>query len=476
MNRETKLMLGAVILLVAITFLTKFYGSIDTGDYSDTAKYFAGNYAAKTRASHSYFYGFIMSPFLKLFDNFLIFKIASLIFLLLLIYSVYITSRKNKKALWLMLMSPIVWYMAPWINPIQISSLLFFWAYVFIKKYEETSSIRFMFFSGVLAGLSCAFWDAVIFFTIFLGFAFLYNKKFYKSLYFLIFFMIGLAPKLMLDQYIFNFAFSGIIRYISGLFTAFIFGGVYGTMEPTGIFYGIIILLLMTPIFSYKLFSDIRNNKSRIIFLALSLILLLAQTQIRYFLLVYPIILFELVPNLSQNQFKKQMIISLILVSAVIIPYAIQIKYSTNSPEFISMSFNIKNITLYESSDNLIKTDLSNIAREFPNSVFVVGNAQDSYQGLAHLYWEKDVKEFVSIQDYNLYFENKTILFQRTFMPVPKIKDRRQIWISGGISKNQNDDTDYNAIILGIGVWGPINLSNFSVVRKYNTLYLSKLS
>jgi hypothetical protein len=476
MNKSTKIVIIAIVLLASITFLTNFYGAVDTGDYSDTAKYFAGNYAAKTRSSHSYFYGFVLSPFIRIFNNLLIFKITSLIFLLLLILSVYISTNKNKNVLWLMLFSPIVWYMAPWISSLQLSSLLFFWAYYFIKKYEETARAKFLFFSGVLAGISWAFWDAIIFFVIFLGLSFMYNKKFYKALYFLVFVFIGLLPKLILDKYIFNFAFSGIIRYVSGLFTAFVFKGVYGAMEPISAFYSLIIFVLCIPLFSYKLFSDFRNNKNKIIFLALSFIILFEQTQIRYFLLLVPIILFELAPRLTRNQFKKQMIISIILIIAVLIPYTIQIKYSTNSPELFSMILNIKNITIYENQDTLIKQDLAGITQEFPNSVFVVGNTPDAYQDLAHLYWEKDVKEFVSIQDYNLYSENKSILFQRAFMPVPRIRDRRQIWISGGISKNQNDDTDYNAINLGIGIGEPINITNFSVVKKYNILYLSKLS
>ena len=72
------------IILIAITFLTKYYGSTDIGDYKDVAKYFAGDFAAKIRSSHSYIYGLMLSPFVAIMHNFLIFKMTSLIFLSLI--------------------------------------------------------------------------------------------------------------------------------------------------------------------------------------------------------------------------------------------------------------------------------------------------------------------------------------------------------------------------------------------------------
>ena len=50
----------------------------------------------------------------------------------IIVYSVYIISNRNKKSLWMILLSPIIWYMAPWISPIQLASLFFLWGYYFI--------------------------------------------------------------------------------------------------------------------------------------------------------------------------------------------------------------------------------------------------------------------------------------------------------------------------------------------------------
>jgi hypothetical protein len=182
----------------------------------------------------------------------------------------------------------------------------------------------------------------------------------------------------------------------------------------------------------------------------------------------------ELAPMLNHQQVKKQLIFSVIVILFVSVPYIIQIKYSTNAEEFSSLLSNINHISISKSQTSLINQDLINLTSEFKGEVFVVGNAPDDFQVLAHNYWGKDVKEFASIQDYQLVLENKSILFQKTFMPIPKIAERRQIWISGGISKNTNDKTNYSLITYGIGINKPLNLTGFELIKKYNLLYLSK--
>src|SRR3989344_4693814 len=86
------------ILLVVLTISTNYYGSTDIYDYSDSARFFAGGYSADIRSSHSYFYGFLHSILLNIFQSYFVFKITSLIFLFILILSVYYISEKNSKA------------------------------------------------------------------------------------------------------------------------------------------------------------------------------------------------------------------------------------------------------------------------------------------------------------------------------------------------------------------------------------------
>ena len=126
-----------VILIMFILVLsTKYIGSTDVSDYAGTAKFFAGYYNAKIRSSHSYFYGFMSSPFVKITGNLIGMKIMSFIWLVMIMLSIYLISKKDKRTLLLIVTAPIFWYMAPWINPIQIASLLFLWGYYFIDIYE----------------------------------------------------------------------------------------------------------------------------------------------------------------------------------------------------------------------------------------------------------------------------------------------------------------------------------------------------
>ncbi len=466
------------ILLFLLVFSTKYYGSTDVGDYANVAKFFAGEYNAKIRSSHSYFYGFISSPFVRLTNNFTGMKIMSLVWLMLIILSLYYILKKDRKMLLIIISAPIFWYMAPWINPIQIASLFFLWGYYFIKKYHETNKLKNLIYSGLFIGLSWAFWDTILYFGAILALCFLYDKKIIHSFYFIIFILIGLIPRLILDQILFNFAFFTIFKSFTGGFVNLLWEGVsgrggFGSKTFTYIFPVMIIL----PLFSYLLLKpkNFKENKRTIFFLILSLLLILSNPQIRYTLTLIPIILLNIGKILNKNQFKIQIIFSIILSILIITPYLVQIQYSTNAPEFTSVVENIRNLEISRENINEIKKqDLDNIARDFPHQSFIVGNKADDYSALAHLYWGNRIKEFVSIQDYELFLENKSLIFEKQFHPIPNIENRREIWIKGGISKRTNDKTDYNSIKYAISMTGPFKLKNFKLIKKYKILSIYK--
>jgi len=487
--KNNKIIIIFLILLILLTFLTRFYGSTDTQDYSDTAKYFAGKHSAKIRSSHSYFFGFIHSPFVWLMNSFIIFKITSLIFLFCIIYSVYAISGKDKKSFWLMFLSPIVWYMAPWINPIQLASLLFLWSYYFIFKYNREDKIKYLFYSGILMGLALVFWDAVLFFGFFLALSFLFNKKFSHCFYFVLFLIIGLSPRLILDNFLFNFPFYTLLKNNFGtIVNSSIMGGsTIGQGQTKISFATIFSVFLVIPIYSWKFYkpSFFKRNKKTMIFFLLSLSLILfVNPQIRYTLILIPIMILFLTKTLNEKQFKKQIIFSFIIIILFVFPYLIQINYSENSKkvenslygvDFTYILNNLGDIKFDKYSEReKMQKGLEEIISKHPNEVFLVGNFPDGYAILANLYWGEKVKEFVSIQDYSLVFKNETFLYEKKFMPTPNIKTRRQIWISGGINKNEKDKTDYEGINFSIGINEPVNISEFTFIEQYENLYLSK--
>lgn len=477
----TPIIIISAVILILITLFTFYYGSTDVGDYSDSAKYTAGDYSAKIRVSHSFLYGVIHSPFVSLFKSFLIFKITSLIFLIMIIMSVYIISNKDKKAFLLAFFSPIIWYMAPWINPIQLTSLFLLWAYYFMEEYNRKNKLNLLALSGILMGLCICFWNTAIYITVLIIIVFLFDKKFSHAIMFSTSVLIGTIPLLFTDYLLFNFPFYTLIKTTFSQLLFVVFKESLYTASPSNRILDIIFVLLFLPFYFWIIYkpSFFKENKKSVIFITLSLLVILSNPQIRYVLVISPTILLLLSKTLTLKQVKRYLIFSIILLLILLIPYLIQIRYNINSSlpgmeikEFVSQR---NNLTFSKNfSSDLLSQDLISLSKDFPNQTFLVGNLPDDYQTLADLYWGKDVNEFVSIQDYELYNKNTTVLLQKKIISVPKIRDRRQIWIAGGISKNENDNTNYKNITLALSIGEPINLENFKLVKKYNLIYLSK--
>ena len=481
-KNNKKLIIFIFLFLIILTFSTKYYGHVDINDYSNVAKFFAGNLASKIRSSHSYLFGFMHSQFVAITNNLIIFKISSLIFLMLIVLSVYYISNKDKKTLWLILLSPLIWYMAPWISPIQLASLLILWGCYFIKKYDKIGNLRYLACSGIILGLGWAIYDTVLPILFFLGIIFLYNKKTLHSFYFILFLIIGLSPRLVLDQFLFNFPFYTIFKSTMGG-VANCFGGIYGNAwrHSSPSIKNFFLIFLSIPFYYWRLYNPkfFKNNKKIMIFISLCLLLILFIPQIRYVLLITPVIILLLGRVLTYKQFRRQIILFFIIIILFITPYMAQTNYSINNEIYgVDFSYLYKNDFKFsltkDWTSNIIQKNIKEIAEDYPNELFIVGNEPDSYTTLVSFYWGENVKEFVSIQDYQLFLNNETILYERTFMPASNIRVRRQIWLSGGMSKNNNDDTDYEDINFAIGLYEPISLEGFKFIKKYNNLYLSK--
>lgn len=478
--RSKALVGGILFLLVIVTLATSYYGSSDIGDYSDTAKFFAGDYSAKIRSSHSYLLGFIHAPFVGFIENYLAFKISSLIFLIILIFSVYIISRRDIRALWMMLLSPIIWYMAPWINPIQLASIFLLWAWHFMTQYHEEKRIALLIYSGMLIGIGWAFWDTIFYFGILLGVCFLFDKKLWHAGVFGVAILIGLLPRLILDQVLFNFMFFTTIKtFLSGF--ANLFGGIYDKAygHTPHTLATLLPFILAIPFCFWRMVTSqqFREKPRTLIFLLLSLLLLLTNPQIRYILALAPIMIVFAIPHIEKKYVRFALGASTLFTLIVIIPYILQIGGTINGELYgaeITGTIN-KGVDLSnrEVVTNL-QEDLENIVHGYQNSTFLVGNGPDDYAVLAHFYWGRNVQEFVSIQDYDLSFKNESILYKKRFEPLPNILERRQFWIEGGLEKSHNDPTNYASIEYGIGLNEPLKSEGFTVIKKYNLLYLSK--
>ncbi len=470
------IILAAIFLLFLIAFIIVPYDIADltdVNDYSDTAKLFAGEYHAKHRTSHSLLYGLMLTPYVELTNNFFLLKFASAFWLSLLILSLYYISGKNKKALLLLVINPVFWYLSPWLSPLPLVSLLFLWSYFFIKKFDSKEKFKHLFFSGFLIGLASALWETAFYFSFIFLLAFFYNKKLYHSILFFMAVFIGMVPNLIVNQIIFDFPFYSLAKHFFAVLAFAIYGGAYGQGYSNPSFRSFIIILLFIPFYFYLFFkkNNFKKYRKEVIFISLALLFILTNPQLRLLILFTPLILLLLGNELTIKQLKKQIFISLLLSLLTISPYLIQISHDTDARSIDKVLGNFPNIEFYNTPHYLlIKSDLHEIEKDYPGQVFLVGNTNDDYGRLAHLYWGDNIKEFVSLEDYELWLNKKTTIASQRISSNASQQFRREIWVEVGLGKNLNDRTNYEEIKYAIAPNNNFKLDNFKLIKSYEKL------
>src|SRR3989344_5613095 len=422
-----------------------------------------------------------MSPFFALTKSFLAFKITNLLFIALISYSVYIISKKNIKAFWLIILSPITWYLAPWASPIIISSFFLLWSWYYLEKYDKGLSKRTLLYAGALLGLAWAFWDTMLFFGVFLALPFLFNKKLSHSFLFCSAVLVGLLPRLILDYVLFNFPFFTIAKNLLGILAIAVFLK-NSSVSLVWHIVPIILILVMMPLYFWRGIrpSLIKPEKKMLIFLTLSLVfVLLSNPQPRYLMALIPMMIVFSIQYMNRVQWRKQILFSIVVSIIVIIPYILQIGYHLGNDvhgiELVAVVAEINNLHISTiNPSDLITEDLKEIEKEFSGESFIVGNTADSYNSLARFYNGKEIKEFISIQDYKLWLNNETDLFKKRFAPISNIGDRRYIWIEGGIGRNPSDTTDYKSLKYVLSLEKRLDLEGFKLINSYKILNLWK--
>ncbi len=462
-----------LILIALITVPFDMLDATDVKDYSDTAKFFAGEYKAKHRAAHSILYGLLLSPFIKITDSFILIKLASAFWLVLVIISIYYISGKDRKSLLLSVFSPLAWYMAPWLSPVLIVSLLFLWAYYFLCRFDKEEKIKYAVYSGILIGMAAAFWDSALYFSVIFLIAFFYNKKFFYSWIFIISVIVGILPRLIADQVFYNFAFYGILKNFLALLAFALYGGIYENVYEVVSWLGYLIIITFIPSYFYILYrrqTFVRYKKS-MIFLSLCLLFILLNPHIRMLMVLMPIMTLLIAEELSEKQYKRQLVIFFVISMFVVLPYIAQGYYETNVRNLEKAIVKFPNFEFNSGfKGELIQEDLEKIGKEYLNQSFVVSGKRDDYKELAHFYWGNDIPEFVSIEDYKLYLNNETIIAKRRIKSDADPRFRTELWIEVGLGKNSNDDTNYDDIKYGISYDDNFSIAGFNLVKKYKIL------
>ena len=336
-------------------------------------------------------------------------------------------------------------------------------------------------------GLSWAVWDTMLYFGVLLTIPFIYDKKVSHLLCLILFVFIGISPRLILNQNLFGFAFFDIIKTIAGNIVRTYSGDIHSGKSLDGRTWidFILILLAAIPIYSYKIYQKeyFKGNQRSIIFILLGLLLILTNPQIRFVTIILPILIVIISQNMSSENLKKSIIFSLIILFFFMVPLFINLfgsivdsNVDETTPYLADFASYVKRINHLEYNSefnkDLLSSDLNEISSQFPNEVFLVDGAIDYYAALGYVYWGDEIKELVSIEDYQLNKKNMSSIFSRRLSTRSNIPERRQLWLEFGIGSNPYDETDYSSIKYVIGTDGQVNLSNFKLVKRYNVLSL----
>jgi hypothetical protein len=468
-------------VLVLIALGTRYEGSTDIGDYADTSKYFASEYPAGIRNSHSYLYGFIHAPFVALFGSYLPLKLSGLVFLFLLIASVYWMSGKDARALWLLLLSPAVWYTGPWIGPLALVSLALLWSYWYLARFHQTGIRHFACISGLILGLGTGFWHTLLFFGFFLGLFYIYDKRVYDLCAFLGGIFLGLVPLFLLDWYLFGLPGYTLFKTLSG--TLLIMAG--GSIAPLSseiVFPWLrrILVLLALPLSCWLLVRTQKQSGTwrAQAFLGCSLLIILANPQLRYTIVLAPLAVLFSYSLLSEKYYRTILFLSGALCLFVSIPYLAQINGSLHAhPTGVEITALLEQHTAFHYrqgwEEDMLMTSLARVVARYPNERFIVGPDPDSYQLLAHGAWHLPLTALISIQDYDAYASQKTILYQKTLASEPQIQERRLLTLKGTLEVNPALFADFAEIRYALGIDSPVVIPGFKPLAQEGRLYLS---
>jgi len=441
------LIFSAALLLFSL-FQTKVLFT-DVSQYVNTAKEFAGIATSKVRVFSSAVYPWFLGQFLKIMPSMATLKILNVLWLILDAILLYWYA-KRKETLLIFMFAPVVWYVSAWINPILPVSFFLLLAYVMFKKYEELKEKKYFVLSALSLGLTATLWLPAFYLSVFFIIAFFYNKKLSTVLYYLAVFLITFSLRLAVEHYYFNFP---LFTFIRGLGSNFLFLiSSEETVRSNFLVLGktiLLILLSISPLFFRIYRIKFKSLRKEIIFLALSFILFFGNANIRYFIVLMPILAIIFTDILKEKEIKWHIIFSVFLVIFL-----------------TSQFFGITN-------DYLIKKDLDKIEDKYPREKFIVGAegaSEEQAMFLSTLYWGDKIEDFATFVDYKLDLRNENIYRQYKLSSDARINDIREIEFIINYKKTdeKKDYDDYKYLIL-IGDEGKLP-NNFKFLEKYNVL------
>ncbi len=209
MKKEYVLLLIFAVVLVLFAVFSTMVGFHDSNEYIAIAKNFAGIKNMDLFTTHSLLYPFVISPFLKVWPSLTTIKLINCIWVFL-IGLLLLLWLKDRRAFIIFAFSPLVWYVSIQTTPVLPAAFFFLLAYLFFKK--EDIKYNFL-YSGFFLGMACAFYDVLIFVGIIFLLVYFMKKRVIDLIKYLIFIVIGLLPRLILDYWLFGMPFYSLMKF-----------------------------------------------------------------------------------------------------------------------------------------------------------------------------------------------------------------------------------------------------------------------
>ena len=440
-----KWVIGVLFLgLIVFTFMSEKILYSDVPQYLAVGKEFAEISHAKVRNTPGWLYGWFIGKVLDVFPYLNAVKVLNLIWYLLALLLLFFMVKKSEVLL-LYLISPLVWYLAPWINPLPLISLLLLIAYYLFYKDNLISLIL----GGLVLGLATAIWWPAFYFSVFFFVSFLYDRKFWNVILILISFLITFSIRVIFDWYYFSMPFFSILRGF-GSNLSFLVGEAPGGLPEHNIVKYFLVIVIISPLLYRLAFVNWFKEKKTAIFLILCLILFLSNFQLRFFFTVMPIIILLIANKITRKELIGGIIVSVIVVS------------------FLTSNY-------FVSQDKLIKDDLKNLEKDLPNERFIIGyegGSEEEASYLDTLYWGDKIKEFIRYSEYRLWLKKENLFREYKFESKSKINDLRKLELD--LKYLVNGDNDFKDVKYWILIKGGKVDGDFELFKEYGVLKVFK--
>tara|TARA_Y100000310_G_scaffold174669_2_gene174738 strand:+ start:18114 stop:19454 length:1341 start_codon:yes stop_codon:yes gene_type:complete len=438
-KKEIKWLAIFVVFLALFCIFSTRLGFHDDYEYINIAKNFVGIDNIDLFSGHSLLYPFIISIFLEIWPSVTMMKFVNSLWLVL-IGAVLLFWLKNRVAFLLFAFSPIVWFMSVQTTPVLPSAFFLLLTLAFFYKDRLHGNLIY---SGLCLGFSCALYTPMILVGGIFTLVYFWGKEFQKFFLFIIAMGIGFLPRVIQDYYLFDMPVYSLIRYAGANFIIAVgLNPVTNTVNLLSNLEILSVVFLISPLLFMIYRVDFMKYRKHLIFIVItSAILLLRVQQIKYFLLLAPLIFLILSKYLSEKEIKWHIWISVVLIG------------------LLTWNFFIVG------EDKLIEKDLDLIVDDFPSECLVAGGYDATL--LAANHWE-DSPRFVWWQDYKSSLDNETVIKQYTIGIDSRIALRTDLEIVARF--NRNNERNYTECPLVLKAGQTPESDNFDLDRCYDYL------